>query len=639
MILLSVGYSTCHWCHVMERESFEDKEIAAFLNQHFVSIKLDREERPDVDQIYMSFYQAMSGESGGWPLNMFLTPDLKPITGGTYFPPRAKGGRIGFLEVLGRVQDVWKEKPEEVQKNANAGFGQIENYFGGMLELKAGKDDLKRELLEAALKAGQEGIDREWGGLGQETKFPQVSMLRLFLLEGDEELQKLVLMTCRRMIEGGIHDQVGGGFHRYAVDREWLVPHFEKMLYDQAQMLELYLDAWLLTKDESFREVAKGIADYVMRDMRHEGGGFFCAQDAQSEGKEGKYFCWTEKELDELLDDKELAVMKEVMGVTEEGNFLDHSDPDPLPNLNVLHFKKRWDKVSEEEHQVVKAVMKKLLKARTKRVPPGIDDKVLASWNGLMIGAMARAGRVTGERKYLKAAEKAHGFVKAKLWDGKKLYHRWREGERDATLQAESYMYLLRGTRMLYQATLDEKHLDFAIQLADGATELFYDKKHGGFFQGEARKDLVMRMKGEFDGATPSESSVAAMEFGILAAMTGKKEYEEIAEKTLRAYVPLMKESALGMCGMLAGLDFYLEKQSRLVVTEGVGRDAWVDAAHQQFKMPLLLGTKGKVDEFSASLPVKDEKATGYLCVGQACRAPETDAGKLAWILREGLKK
>nr|XP_061803715.1 uncharacterized protein YyaL-like [Nerophis lumbriciformis] len=621
MILLSVGYSTCHWCHVMERESFEDQEIARYLNENFVSIKLDREERPDVDQVYMSFYQAMTGETGGWPLNMFLTPDLKPITGGTYFPPRMKAGRVGFLDVLKRVQGVWNEKPEEVAKNANAGFGQIEKYFGQLLELKADKDELKRELILVALEAGKERIDREWGGLDQGTKFPQVSLLRLFLSEGDEELQKLVLLTCCRMMEGGIHDQVGGGFHRYAVDREWLVPHFEKMLYDQAQMLELYLDAWLLTKDESYLAVARGIADYVMGEMRHEGGGFYCAQDAQSEGKEGKYFCWTLKELDELLDDEELTVVKEVMGVTEKGNFLDHSDPDPLHNLNVIHFKKKWGPM------------------RSKKVAPGKDDKILASWNGLMIGALARASHVTGEKKYLEAAQKAHAFVKGKLWDGEKLYHRWREGERDASLQAESYLYLLRGTRMLYQATLEEEYLDFAVELADGATNLFYDKDQGGFFQGEARKDLVIRIKGEFDGATPSESSVATTEFGILAAITGEKKYEEIAEKTLRAYVPLMKQSALGMCGMMAGLDFYLSKRSRLVVTEGEGCEKWLEAAHQQFEMPVLLGTKGKVDPFSAGLPMKDQKATGYLCVGQACRAPETDSSQLTKILQEGVKE
>ncbi|MDA7882562.1 thioredoxin domain-containing protein, partial [Akkermansiaceae bacterium] len=511
LILLSVGYSTCHWCHVMERESFENYEIAKFLNENYVSIKLDREERPDVDQVYMTALQALTRQNAGWPLNMFLTPDLKPFFGGTYFPPKDQEGRMGFKTVLSEVDKVWKTKPKEILDQAKLGHGQMAEYFESVLELSASKDDLNQALFDEAVKGSVKEVDQAWGGLGTGMKFPQVNTFRLWIQSGNKEAQDAAIMTCRKMMNGGIHDQVGGGFHRYAVDREWLVPHFEKMLYDQAQLLDLYLDAWLMTQEKDFERAARGIAEYVMRDLTHAEGGFFCAQDAQSEGKEGKYFCWTVAGLKSVLSEEEMKLAREILGVTEKGNFVDHSDPEALADQNVLHFKKVRAALSEGESVAVGVLLGKLSKARVKRVPPPTDDKVLASWNGLMIGSMARAGRVLGEEKYLQAARKAHAFVKSKLWDAEKgrLYHRWREGERDETLQAESYLCLLRGTRQLYEATLDEEDLKFAVQLAEESRKHFYDEKNGGFFQGEKRDDLVLRLKGQHDSAMPTESSVA----------------------------------------------------------------------------------------------------------------------------------
>jgi len=424
LILLSIGYSTCHWCHVMERESFQSETIAKFLNEHFVSIKLDREERPDVDQVYMNALQAMTNENGGWPLNMFLTPDLKPLFGGTYFPPEDKGGRSGFLTVLKQIHGVWAEKPDVVAKQAEEGYGKMKEYFEGVHQKQSGKEDLNKELLEASAKTALSRIDQEWGGFGQSMKFPQVSGLRFLLQSGDQGARDAALMTCNRMMDGGIYDQVAGGFHRYAVDREWLVPHFEKMLYDQGQLIELYLDAWLLTGQKDYADVVRGTADYVLQELRHKDGGFYCAQDAQSEGKEGKYWAWTLAELKKLLTDEELKVATTVLGVTEKGNFLDHSDPEPLLNQNVLHFKKTRASLSKEERAVADAILKKLAPVRLKRVPPATDDKILASWNGLMIGALARAGRVLGEKRYSDAARKAQDFIVAEFWDEKegKLY-------------------------------------------------------------------------------------------------------------------------------------------------------------------------------------------------------------------------
>jgi len=636
LILLSVGYSTCHWCHVMERESFENEEIAKFLNENYVSIKLDREERPDVDQVYMTALQALTRQNGGWPLNMFLTPDLKPFFGGTYFPPKDQEGRMGFKTVLSEVDKVWKSKPEEILNQAKLGHGQMAEYFEGALKLSASKDDLNQALVDSSVAASSKEYDEAWGGLGTEMKFPQVNTFRLWLQAGDQKAREAAIATCRKMMDGGIYDQVGGGFHRYAVDREWLVPHFEKMLYDQAQLLDLYLDAWLVTEEEDFEKVAHGIADYVLRDLTHPEGGFYCAQDAQSEGKEGKYFCWTIADLKAVLSEDEVKLAREILGVTAKGNFVDHSDPNPLPNQNVLHFKKVRASLSSEETSAVQVLLAKLAKARVKRVPPPTDDKILASWNGLMIGAMARAGRVLGEEKYVVAAEKAHAFVKAKLWDGKKkrLSHRWRDGERDETLQAESYLFLLRGTRQLYEATLKEEYLTFAVQLAEEARTHFYDKKNGGFFQGEKRDDLVLRLKGQHDSAVPTESSVAAREYLILAEMTGRKDFAEAAEMTLRAYVPMVREAPGGMGEMIRGLAFYLKKPARLVIAGEEGRADLVKVAAKHFDPTMIvLSSTGPVSDFTKTLKAREGKATAYYCEGETCQLPVNSPEKLKALL------
>ncbi len=636
LILLSVGYSTCHWCHVMERESFENKEVAAFLNENFVSIKLDREERPDVDQVYMTAFQAMTQQSGGWPLNMFLTPDLKPLTGGTYFPPEDRNGQPGFPTVLKQIHGVWETKREEVMKQSVEMHGQMEAYFKGLHSQGGEESKLSQAMVDQSIPKILAQIDPIWGGLGTEMKFPQVSVFRFLLQSGDPKAVEAVLKTCRHMMNGGIHDQVMGGFHRYAVDREWLVPHFEKMLYDQAQLMELYLDAWQMTGEERFRGAVKGIADYVLRDLTHPEGGFYCAQDAQSEGKEGKCFCWTENELAALLTSEEMKVARDILGVSEKGNFIDHSDPEPLPNQNVLYFKKPQERLSESELKSVTAIFKKLSKVRSERVPPATDDKILASWNGLMIGAMARAGRVLNQPKYLKAARKAHRFIKAKLWDekSKRLAHRWREGDRDDSAQAQSYLLFLAGTRKLYEATLETEDLELAVKLAGSAVELFYDEKNGGFYQGEKRADLVLRLKGQFDGAIPTESAIAAREFGILAQVTGRADFQKVSEDTIRSYLGLIQESPSGMGEMLMSLRFSLGKPGRLVIAGEKGKEELLAAATKTFDPNrITLGNQGPVSEFTAGLEATEGVATGFYCVGQTCQLPVVKPADLAAML------
>jgi len=642
-ILLSIGYSTCHWCHVMERESFTNQEVADFLNKHFVSIKVDREERPDVDKVYMTAYQAMYQGGGGWPLNMFLTPELKPFAGGTYFPPESRQGRPSFLHVLKTLTKAWSEQGAEVVKSAN----QIHSAMSETLvnkKMDSGVVQIKD--VENAAAALLSGADTTHGGWGAGPKFPQVSHLRFLLRQWhrakDAKALEVVLLTCDKMMQGGIHDHLAGGFHRYAVDGAWLVPHFEKMLYNQAQLLDLYLDVWLISGDVRYRDVAHGIAEFVLREMQHrEGGqrgGFYCALDAQSEGKEGKFVCWTQAELKSLLTANEFKLISRFYGVTEKGNFIDHSDPNPLPNQNILHLSDlKWEPTDKEQVTLGLALIK-MKEVRAKRIPAATDDKVLADWNGMMIASLARAGKVLNQPKYLISSVQAHAFIKEKLWDGKLLYHRWRDGERDQSQQASSYLQMIAGSLGLYQATLDPVYLDFAIQLAEGARTLFYDEKHGGFFIGTQRPDLVLRLKDDFDGAVATASSVAAMQYHVLAEITGRKDFREIVDKTLAAHAQVVQGSPYAMSGMLSVADSTLGKHARLVIAgeKGIkGAEAMVSARYHQYAPRLIImGNRGKVDDFTRGLKSIDGKAAAYYCEGETCQPPVTDVMKLEGLLK-----
>jgi len=634
-ILLSIGYSTCHWCHVMERESFENEEIAQYLNEHFVSIKVDREERPDVDKIYMTAYQAMYQGGGGWPLNMFLTPELKPFSGGTYFPPHDKQGRAGFTTVLETIHSAWSEQGAEVLNSADQIHKKMQRVFE-QKEVVEGQllvDDLNRAANKLVAEA-----DSQFGGWGGAPKFPQVSHLRYLLRHwhrtGDLQSRDHVLLTCNKMMEAGIHDQLAGGFHRYAVDERWMIPHFEKMLYDQAQLLELYLDVWLATRDDRYRHVAEGIADYVTGEMQHHEGGFYSAQDAQSEGKEGKCFCWTLEQMAKLLNEDELVVAKEWFGVSEKGNFIDHSDPEPLEDLNVIHIAKPDWKLTDKQDQSLASAIRKMRKARDARVPAATDRKVLADWNGMMVASLARASHVLGQTSYLDAAVKAHAFVRAQLWDGELLYHRWCDGERDSSQQASSYLQMMAGSLGLYQATLESHYLDFTVELAEGARKIFYDELRGGFYVGAKRSDLVLRLKDDFDGATPTASSVGAMEFLKLAEITGRADFREVVDKTLAASAETIKNSPYAMAWMMSVADMQLGEHARLVITEGEGQDDLIEACHQMFSPRLIcMGNGGRVDAFSASLKAMESKSAAYYCLGQECREPVNSAKSLIELL------
>ena len=636
-IFLSVGYSTCHWCHVMERESFEDEKIGKFLAEHFVSIKMDREERPDVDKIYMTFVQSTTG-SGGWPMNIFLTPELKPFFGGTYFPPDARHGRPSFLQLLQQIAMLWQERKSDIAASADEIHARLESV---MTSSVGAGFSLSADVLKNAAEIFKSSYDSTNGGFGSAPKFPQPSIpsfvLRAAKRFGDDEAVKMVLRTCDKMAAGGIHDQLGGGFARYSVNAEWLVPHFEKMLYDNAQLAQLYLDAFLVSGDARHAEVVRDILDYVLRDMTHSFGGFFSAEDADSEGHEGKFYCWTEDELSKLLTVDEFNVAVKYFGIMADGNFADHSHPQPLAGQNVLSVVN--PNVPAEDLPLLESAKQKMLAARAKRIRPHLDDKILASWNGLMLGAFARTSIVLGDEKYRAAAEKNLQFIREKLWDekSKTLFHRWRDGERDNVQLLEGHAFLLSGVIEIYEATPEPRHLDFAIELADSMLAHFYDSENGGFWQStNDSKDLILRVKDDYDGAEPSGNSVAALALLKLGAITGGKDFTEAAEKTLGLFAHRLQNFPQAMPFMLHALDFSLQEPKRAVIagkSDSPGFRELLRAAHGVYQPnKIVLGNNGAVEEFARSLPMKNE-AVVCLCTGNSCQPPTSDASELKRML------
>jgi uncharacterized protein YyaL (SSP411 family) len=656
-IFLSVGYSTCHWCHVMERESFENENIGAFLNEHFVSIKVDREERPDVDKIYMTFVQATTG-SGGWPMNVFLTPDRKPFYGGTYFPPDSRYGRPGFLQLLKQIHQLWETRRDDLAASAAEVHARLEQV--------AEKSDapadllLNADVLSNAARLFKQAYDPRNGGFGGAPKFPQPSqpqfLLRCARQFNDDEAVRMVLHTCERMASGGIHDQLGGGFARYSVDAEWLVPHFEKMLYDNAQLALLYLDAHLVSQTQAsllsasdtgrssnssqapYAAIVRDILGYVLRDMTHAHGGFYSAEDADSEGHEGKFYCWTRTELSKVLTTEEFNVAVRYFGITEQGNFTDHSHPEPLPNQNVLSIVDANLPIPDQA--LLASAKAKMLAARNRRVRPHLDDKVLASWNGLMLAAFARAYAVLGDETYRAAAEKNLAFLQARLWDPKAgaLYHRWRDGERDNVQLLEGYAFLLSGIIELYEATLQPKHLEFAVALADAMLTKFYDANAGGFWQTVAdAKDLILRVKEDYDGAEPSGNSVAILSLLKLGAITGRDEFTRAAEKSLRLFSTRLTQFPQAVSYLLQALDFSIQGPLRAVIAgdpDSADTRELLRVVHSVYQPnKVVLGNTGPVESFYTTLPAKEE-ALVYICSGHSCRKPTSEAFKVRELIQ-----
>ncbi|MDH3881811.1 MAG: thioredoxin domain-containing protein, partial [Desulfobacteraceae bacterium] len=562
-ILLSIGYSTCHWCHVMEEESFMNSDIADLMNTHFVCIKLDREERPDLDRIYMTAVTAITG-SGGWPLNVFLTPDLKPFFGGTYFPPAPKQGMLVWPDILRFIAVAWKDPS---QRNKFQSFSSnLQESIANALSWTSKDSVINTDVIETALDAFSSRFDKDLGGFSPAPKFPSPSIQNFLFahyfydkngIKKDKTALLMGTATLRAMANGGIYDQLGGGFHRYSTDAKWHVPHFEKMLYDNAQLLRNYLDAFLITGDRFFEKIARETADYVLRDMTHLDGGFYSAEDADSlpTGKnledtnkkkaEGAFYVWEQKEIKDLLGDGPGEIFSYRYGVKPEGNaefdpFNEFRGKNILFNAHSIdEVAKKFDLSKEDiETSLIQSKLK-LLAVRSKRHRPHLDDKVLTSWNGLMISALSRSYQVLGEKRYLEAARNAAIFLRKNLYDDKTntLLRRWRQGERKIAGMADDYAFLIQGLIDLYEADFDPGWIEWALKLMDDQIQLFYDAENGGFFMTRKGHDktIDLRIKEDTDNVIPSAASVAVSNGLRLAKFADSRGYSVVVEQTLKS--------------------------------------------------------------------------------------------------------
>jgi uncharacterized protein len=633
-IFLSIGYSTCHWCHVMERESFEDEAVANLLNANFISIKVDREERPDVDGIYMSALQAMTG-AGGWPMSIFLTPELKPFFAGTYFPPKPAYGRPSFTQLLERIHELWMTERDSVLESGEHIVSALQSQtING--ESSNSQLDITNVINET-YRYFERSFDQEQGGFGGAPKFPRPVqfdfLFHYYASYGRKEARDMSLFTLRKMADGGIRDHLGGGFHRYSVDRIWRVSHFEKMLYDQAQLAESYLDAWQLTQDTFYSAVTRDILDYVLRDMTHPAGGFFSAEDADSEGEEGKFYAWSATEIESTLgaDSEPFAFY---YGITHEGNF-EHGK-------NVLHVTHSFEETASRfgmdaiNLDALLGRSKKILfEEREKRIRPLRDDKVLTSWNGLMIGAMARGGDLLGEKRYIEAAKNAAEFIWTNLRPSGKLLHRWREGEARFDAYLESYAFFIKGLLELYEATFEVVWLERAIELQREQDSELYDDSSSGYFTNREALDLLMRTKSDYDGAEPSGNSIATLNLFRLAQFTENSDYRERAERTLKLFAAKVEKYPYAMPELISAAFWTIKPPMQIVFA---GEELKVlKAEANTFYLPLgvkMLASQS-IGEFAKILDAKDGQATAYICRNFKCELPVSDPSSLSKILQD----
>jgi uncharacterized protein len=634
-LLLSVGYSACHWCHVMERESFEDPAIAGLMNERFVNIKVDREERPDVDSIYMQAVQAMTGH-GGWPMTVFLTPDGVPFYGGTYFPPADRQGMPGFPRVLEAVAEFYRERRGEASR---VGQELLERLRQGE-RVRAGGDLLTASVLDTAYQGLRSEFDARHGGLGRAPKFPQPMafdfLLRYWRRRDGSDALRMVRETLTRMARGGIYDQLGGGFHRYSVDQVWLVPHFEKMLYDQAQLALLYLQAWQATGDPEYRRVTEETLDYVVREMTHADGGFYSTQDADSEGEEGKFFLWDRAEIEGLLDPETARVALRYWGLADGPNFEGRS---------ILHVPREPAAVAaelglstERVGELLATARATLFRHREGRIKPGRDEKVLSGWNGMMLRAFAEASIALRRPDYLRVAERNARFLRSALVVDGRLLRTWKDGRAKLLGYLEDHAMVIDGLLALHEVTLDRSWLDAARRLATAMVDLFWDPETEGFFDtGRDHETLVVRPRNLFDSAVPCGSSVAADVLLRLALLTGESDLGRRAVDTIRSVAPLMGRYPSGFGRFLAALDFHLGSPVEVALV-------WPPGAPDDRLGPLLSEVFGRylpnrvltggAEGSGGDLPLLAGKRargrpTAYVCEGYACQAPTTEPADL----------
>ena len=659
-IFLSIGYSTCHWCHVMEHESFENDSIAETMNMFFICIKVDREERPDVDKVYMSAVQAMTG-SGGWPLSIFLTQELKPFYGGTYFPPKDAHGRPGFPAVLQRIHEIWESEQEKVVESGNQLIALLQQQRGASQE----NVPVEASLVKKTYHQLAAQYDPKYSGFGNGPKFPRPAVLnflfRYYASSKDDEALKMALATLQAMARGGMYDHIGGGFHRYSVDGQWRVPHFEKMLYDQAQLINSYLDAFQLTHDDFYSRIARETLEYVLREMTDQDGGFYSAEDADSaepenptHASEGAFYLWTKKEIERLLPADNAKVFCHHFGVDEYGNAL--SDPQgEFRGRNILFTPFTieqtakffsMDKVAVT--RVIEDGRAKLFAARSKRPKPLRDDKVITAWNGLMISAFARASHILREPRYVNAARDAARFIARSLYDSrtKTLHRRYRDGETKFDAQLDDFAFYIQGLIDLYEATFNIEWLKLALELHGTQVALFWDSSSGGFydFSGED-KSILLRTKETYDGAEPAGNSVAALNLMRLTQMTGDSILKKQTEAAMIFFNAVLQQSPHAMPQMMAALEFFFSAPRQIVIA-GNGSSPrtteFLDEIARHFLPNIVLLSADGGDgqkffserlPFMASMAPKDGSATAYVCENYVCELPVNEIEQLAALL------
>jgi uncharacterized protein YyaL (SSP411 family) len=623
-VLVSIGYSACHWCHVMEHESFEDEETAKIQNEHFVNIKVDMEERPDVDQIYMNFVQITTGR-GGWPMNVFLTPDKRPFFGGTYFPPQPRYGMPSWRQILVSIAEAYRERREELEHSANEIVGELRR----MTIAQSAADALSTDLLDHAFESLSRNFDAVNGGFGGAPKFPPAMSLE-FLLRyhhrtADPRALEMVTFTLDKMASGGIYDQLGGGFHRYTVDAIWLVPHFEKMLYDNAQLARVYLHAFQVTGNHDYRRIVVETLDYVRREMLDAGGGFYSTQDADSEGEEGKFFVWTRGEIELVLGKDAAAEFCSVYGVTSEGNF------EGKNILNIAAPGKDLDPLADAR--------RRLFMHREERVKPGRDEKVLTAWNGLMLAAFADAAGVLSEDHFLDVAKTNAEFVLTQLQRDGRLLRTWKDGIAKLNGYVEDYANVADGLLELYRVTGEIEYLKTARQLSDLMITEFWDEENGGFFfTANDHEELIVRNKDFYDNATPSGNSVAADVMLRLARLTADDKYERFAVSVLRLAASQLRRYPQGFGRALSALEFHLAAKKEVAVIGAKANDlaAYVLRSYDPLAVVVLtddpISDSNTVSWLAGSEPI-DGKPTAYVCENFVCQRPVTNLGDLKKLL------
>lgn len=626
-VLVSIGYSACHWCHVMERESFENEATAAILNENFVSIKVDLEERPDIDQIYMTFVQMTNG-NGGYPLNVFLTPDKIPFFGGTYFPPDDRFRMPSFQKVLAAIVESWQTRREELLNSANEVLVEIRRVSN----VEISSDKLNLDQLDAAFDDFVKYFDKKNGGFGNTPKFPPPMslefLLRYWKRTGNESALEMVKKTCDEMANGGIYDQIGGGFHRYSTDAKWLVPHFEKMLYDNAQLARIYLHLFCATGNEFYKRIAVETLEYVRRKMLDERGGFYTAQDADSEGVEGKFFVWTLTEIEEILGAENARIFNVYYDVSEEGNFEERN----ILNVNYTkaEIAKAFELSEEKLAEILETSKKLLFEEREKRIKPFRDEKVLTAWNGLMLATFAEASAILQSDEYLQIAKNNADFILENMQSEGFLLRSWKDGSAKLNAYLEDYANFADGLTELFQVSGEIKYLIEAKRLADLMISEFWDETSGGFyFTANNHEELLLRSKDFYDNATPSGNSVAADVLLKLARITGETRYEKFAETFLKLVLPQVRRYPNGFGRVLSTLEFYLNPTQEIIIFGEKGNEFEIEVWRNY--LPNKVVVLAKSDENAAIIPLLENrktingKPTVYVCENFVCRKPITE--------------